>query len=333
MGEHFEPKGPLPFFAADFERDTRALDDDMRMKYLRLLNAIWEAGGYVADDDDTIARLAGVPKTKGWQKRVQTLRSYLRTLPDAAAKAEEKAKKSRFFAFSIAFLPENKSGFLSQAKVLLEVGKAFSRSRNAQKAGKQRAAGAQADAQADADPQGQRALSPHTLTKSIYSPPPVTASANGGAGGGEGDGLAEKCRRVQQAINSPMPMNGVAPAVQRWLAWGADLERDILPTITEVMAQRHGQPPGAINYFDKSIKRALDERTRAAPDGGRSEPTGERYGQEVEPRRWRNRVRAFAEGSDWPVDVFGPKPGDPHCRAPDDVLREFGFNRRRTASA
>jgi hypothetical protein len=39
---------------------------------------------------------------------------------------------------------------------------------------------------------------------------------------------------------------------------------------------------------------------------------------------WRAKVARFAQGGFWPGSL-GEKPGREGCRAPDEVLREFGF--------
>ena len=40
---------------------------------------------------------------------------------------------------------------------------------------------------------------------------------------------------------------------------------------------------------------------------------------------WRTRMRAFAQTGSWPERHFGPKPGQPGCKVPAAVLREFGY--------
>lgn len=324
MSEKFEPKGPLPLFIADFERDTRDIDDDLRMKYLRLLSRLWERGGYIPDDDSTIAELSAIPRTKGWQRKVSTLRSYLRPLSTAARRAEEKAKKTKRIGFSIAFLPDEKDGFLSQAKVILELGKAYSRSQEAQKAGKARAAKAQADAVADADPPDQRTLSPLTQYSKRYSPPPVETSPREAAGDGEGDLVRDVCQRVQSAINSPTPMANVAPAVRRWLEWGCDPDKDILPAIEEAMSRR-GEPPGSINYFDKAVKRAMDERLKPPPETANGHDAGAPVASLDS--QWDMRVRRYREAGFW-LDQWGPKPDQPRCDAPIAALQKHGYAQR-----
>lgn len=40
---------------------------------------------------------------------------------------------------------------------------------------------------------------------------------------------------------------------------------------------------------------------------------------------WRTRMRAFQANGAWPERHFGPKPGQPGCKVPVQVLREFGY--------
>ena len=41
--------------------------------------------------------------------------------------------------------------------------------------------------------------------------------------------------------------------------------------------------------------------------------------------RWRAALEQFAESRGW-SDALGPKPGEPHCRAPPAILAEFGYS-------
>jgi hypothetical protein len=54
-------------------------------------------------------------------------------------------------------------------------------------------------------------------------------------------------------------------------------------------------------------------------------------GMHVDPMRdlWRMRLKRFVEAKVWFENHFGPKPTDPACEAPDDLLAEFGFRRKK----
>lgn len=53
--------------------------------------------------------------------------------------------------------------------------------------------------------------------------------------------------------------------VHVWLAQGADPEADIYPTLKRMMAQRKGEPPRSLTYFDDAIVHAITQRTRPLP--------------------------------------------------------------------
>lgn len=62
--------------------------------------------------------------------------------------------------------------------------------------------------------------------------------------------------------------HGDGGRVRAWLADGADLERDILPTIERIMAKRNGQgPPRSLKYFDQAIVDAKATRLAPLPNG------------------------------------------------------------------
>lgn len=67
----------FPLYFDDFEHDTALLpDDDLRFKYLRLLWNAYQLHNALPADDATVARLAGIEKTKGWRKKAGLLRTF-----------------------------------------------------------------------------------------------------------------------------------------------------------------------------------------------------------------------------------------------------------------
>lgn len=65
----------------DIEAETALLPDnqidDLRWKYLRLLvKGAYEHGNAIPSNDRTIARLAGIERTKNWRKKVAFLRGF-----------------------------------------------------------------------------------------------------------------------------------------------------------------------------------------------------------------------------------------------------------------
>lgn len=62
--------------------------------------------------------------------------------------------------------------------------------------------------------------------------------------------------------------HGDGGRVAGWIADGADLDLDILPTIERIMAKRNGQgPPRSLKYFDQAIADAKASRLNPLPPG------------------------------------------------------------------
>lgn len=73
----YHPKGPLPLYLADFNRDTLGWPKSLKWEYLQLLDHLWSQGGSIADDDNEIVNAAGIVRAKGYKDRVAKLRSKL----------------------------------------------------------------------------------------------------------------------------------------------------------------------------------------------------------------------------------------------------------------
>jgi hypothetical protein len=72
---------------------------------------------------------------------------------------------------------------------------------------------------------------------------------------------------------------GDAGFVECWLNSGADLKRDILPTIHRLMARRGGRPrPRSLRYFNEAIADAIATRTQKLSPGT-PQPQEHRYGR------------------------------------------------------
>ena len=101
---------------------------------------------------------------------------------------------------------------------------------------------------------------------------------------------------------------------QDWLAAGCDPEKDIWPTITKLVAKANakGQTIASSRYFEIAVLEARDLRLASLPS-------------EAEQReRIDGAVFAFKK-ENWWHDDYGPKPGEPGCRVPADILQKhFG---------
>lgn len=114
---------------------------------------------------------------------------------------------------------------------------------------------------------------PHEPSPPLPPPPPDDASPM------QRDAKAEVLGCLGIAFDDPRWYGHLA-RVERWLAEGADLDRDILPTIKRIMSKRDG-PPGSLRYFEPAIMEAM--RRNTAPmlqgeftDGERKEKSNKR---------------------------------------------------------
>lgn len=115
-------------------------------------------------------------------------------------------------------------------------------------------------------------------------------------------------------------------SVGKWLARGADLELDILPTIGAVAVSREGRgPPNSPSYFDRAIVEAMARRLKPLPDVLPSKPRNGNRPQpvdtlDVETARWKARVSGWVKSKIWREADWGPPPDDPDCWAPAVLL-------------
>ena len=72
-----KPKGPLPLFLHDLERDTIGWPDGLRWCYLRVLDHLWAHGGMMPDSDDEILAVAGIKKGRGYAGKLELIRAKL----------------------------------------------------------------------------------------------------------------------------------------------------------------------------------------------------------------------------------------------------------------
>ncbi len=111
----FKPKGSFPLFMDALLKDTIGWDDCERFRYMRVLEQMFREGGYIPDDDAYLAEAAGVNRARNWRVKLKKLRYIL-------------------------IKSQKKLGFLTNKRVLKELGRAFRRSKLAQKGGKAKAA-------------------------------------------------------------------------------------------------------------------------------------------------------------------------------------------------
>lgn len=135
----------------------------------------------------------------------------------------------------------------------------------------------------------------------------------GDAGAGDDDLLTKLRRRIAAAYHPDIPPDTGYAAV--WLAQG--YQPDLCAALVEASAQR-GKKPKTLRYFDSQLQEA---HSRKAPSGAPAAAVPD----------WRGLLERFGRSGGWPT-ILGPAPGFSGCRAPHDLLAEFGFSALGTES-
>lgn len=92
-----------------------------------------------------------------------------------------------------------------------------------------------------------------------------------------------------------------------WVEAGADPELDVWPTIIK-LAKRSGNITSPA-FFDSAIREAIALRQATQPI--------------VTPERWRQRLTHYVRRGVWDVAEWGPKPNEPGCKAPAELVAEI----------
>ncbi len=301
----------LPIFTDAYLADTRHLTAEEHGAYLLLLMCAWRTRGCALKDDDRfLARSVGVTLPR-WRK----LRPVM----------------ADFFTVE---------GGLWRQKKLTEVYKGVERRvaknrANGAKGGRAKAARSSSDRQAVA-----KAKNLPTKTR-IQTPEPVVVP----------DDLPEARMALADIAAAagldPTKMDTSEPL--KWQVAGADLSRDILPTIERLCRRekaKSGRVPGSIAYYGAAILEARDKRlgaTRAGRAHGKAFPAAppKRRFDPSSPEDWRlflgdanSRVRGASLARHWRIGpdhpVFLPRSlgGDPTVKPnksiPEAIRAEYG---------
>lgn len=92
-----------------------------------------------------------------------------------------------------------------------------------------------------------------------------------------------------------------------WVEAGADPELDVWPTIIK-LAKRSGNITSPA-FFDSAIREAIALRQATQPI--------------VTADRWRQRLTHYVRRGVWDVAEWGPKPNEPGCKAPAELVAEI----------
>lgn len=248
----------LPLFTDAYLADTRHLSTEEHGAYLLLLMCAWRTRGCALKDDDRfLARIAGVSAHR-WRRLKPVLREFFdisdgrwrqKKLQDVYHGVETRVAKNRA---------------------------------NGARGGRAKAAKDRAERQATGT---ENATGGAVPAKTRIQTPKAAAAALTGIVDGQGKGAIEASGAddaadgIDDALISQLAAAAGLPPTRTdasqpalWLAAGASLVADILPTIARLRArqeQRTGTAPASLAYYSAAILDARDRRLGAAVKGGR----------------------------------------------------------------
>jgi uncharacterized protein YdaU (DUF1376 family) len=286
----------MPLFVADYLADTSRLTLTEHGAYLRLLMDYWRNGA-PPDDDATLARILGIDR-RAWCKL--------------------RARIAPFFVIQ--------NGRWTHKRVEQELAGARERSGKAAEKAKtaatrrwqlerERRGGPEADAPSIAPsiPGPMPGALPQAMPEQC--PSPVTCSVPTEQAQ---SALAEPNQEGWRRGVALLMVAGGMPEPKARRLFGRILSdhrleaRDLLPSVVKAEGLGTADPQG---YLTKAAQAVAERRP-----GGSGAPSVAAWDADT----WRAALSRFRELGAW-SDPMGPKPDEPGCLAPPDLLAELGF--------
>ena len=278
-------EGFMPWWVADYFRDTMHLTRDQHGGYMMLLGAYWTRGGPLPDNDAMLAAIVKATPAE-WKK----LRPVL----------------SGFFIVG--------DGVWRQKRAEEEIAKALAQ----KEAARARTAAATA---AKLARKGNVTTGVTTVltTTPPPSPPPLTTPPPSGDDAARDAQRAAVCRALGLPLEPQSwepPWFGLNASLETWLADGCDWNRHILAGCADMRRKPENMSKG-VRYLNAIVMRLkASTPAAAAPVAGGPDPRAP-----ASDTKARARLEAWAKGQ-WPRDQWGPTPDEPGCLIPAHILAE-----------
>jgi uncharacterized protein YdaU (DUF1376 family) len=233
----------MPVYVADYLADTGHLSAAEHGAYLLLLMHYWRTASPLSSQEEQLRRIARMSLDE-WQGAAPTILAFFRLGEDGLYHHK---RVDAELARAVALVEQRSNAGKASAE--------RRRQRNPNDRSTNVATGEPTERQRNARP------SP------TPSPPPIVVDVAGGRACVD-EILPTARDAVLDALGCRNDPNwfGDAGRVEAWLRDGADLERDILPTVKRIMAGR-SEPPRSLKYFDRAIADAKASRESPLPAG------------------------------------------------------------------
>jgi uncharacterized protein YdaU (DUF1376 family) len=273
----------MQLYVSDFIGDTLHLSTEQVGAYLLLLMAMWNAGGSLPDDEAKLARIVRM-SIKRWRAVASDLMAFFE-VGGGAVRHNRLTKELQ------------KSEGKSQSRA--SAGAAGGRAK-ALKEQEARLANASRMPQHLPDTRNQNRQEPRAQQKEAARAPDVT------------DRLLEAAGirgNTNQSLAFPGPILALVEA-------GLSLELDVIPALKA----KPNPKARTWSYFVPQIeefaanRRGVQQRIGALPP----DPQTALANWPVE--KWRLMVDYWRETGNWNTDALGPRPDQPGCRAPAELL-------------
>lgn len=137
-------------------------------------------------------------------------------------------------------------------------------------------------------------------------------------------------RAYGESLGRPNPHATDLTMARRWLERGVTMQQasDVINGTMAARASKGESPPASLKFFDGFIADKPRAPAKSQTDDGDWSPP-ETPGQEIINGKtvndWKAAMIALNDADAWMASEFGPKPGEPGCNVPTDILAEFGL--------
>lgn len=271
----------MQLYVADYLGDTQHLSCEQHGAYLLLLMTMWRADGTLQNDPVKLARIVRMSQAK-WTKIADDVLAFFDIDGDQ----------------------------ITQKRLAAEIKKSKEKSEVRAAAG---ASGGKAKSLKNNDqPVAIATVLPKHSSEARYQKEEIAAAQLSGRA--KYEAIESQLREAAGWQNEANPNLMVVGPILSLIEGGADLERDILPTIKAKAAPLRRPPGGGWAYFVPIIIEAREKRLGIAAKVAPAPVVA------VTAEAWAARLGLYRKAGSWDREKWGPPPAEPGCEVPPELL-------------